>query len=97
MATESDYMMSNWVTKFKPMEPDGDYELQNIENLISRLNMSTIPSPVPNTSALKQLEKRIGELEEQVRRLTHENEYLKFENQLLKQNIESKNKKIIIK
>lgn len=27
MATESDYMMSNWVTKFKPMEPDGDYEL----------------------------------------------------------------------
>lgn len=108
MMINSDYMMCNWVTKSKPMELDDDwlglqlsnasnhYEVQDVSNLISRLNMSSIPRQDPN-STLKQLVKRIGELEKQVNKLTRENEVLKTENQLLKQNVENKNKKIVIK
>lgn len=100
--------MRNWVTKSNPMELDDDwiglqlgntsnyYEVQDVANLISRLNMSSIPRPATN-STLKQLGERIGELEKQVNKLTCENEALKTENQLLKQNIENKNKKIVIK
>lgn len=113
MMINSDYMMCNRVSKYKPMEPDDDwfglqlgntsnylvqprYELQDVANLISRLNMSSIPRPDTN-SALKQLGKRIEELEKQVKKLTRENEVLKTENQLLRQNVENKNKKIVIK
>lgn len=100
--------MCNGVTKSEPMEPDEDwfglqlrnasnrYETLNLENLISRLDMSSIPRPATN-STLKQLGERIRELEKQVNKLTRENEVLKTENQLLKQNVENKNKKIVIK
>ncbi len=108
MMINSDYMMCNWVTASKPMELDDDwiglqlgntsnyYELQDVAKSINRLNMSSIPRPATN-SALKQLGERIGELEKQVNKLTRENEVLKTENQLLKQNVENKNKKIVIK